>query len=93
LRLRIALLLLLLSPTLSRADETASPLVPACPITQADLTKERMDTSAALINCATATRALVAKVEKLEDPPSRLMWLSLGLASGLAIGLAAGYAR
>lgn len=92
-RLRIALLLLLLSPSTSLADETAPPLIPACPITQFDLTKERMDTSAALINCATATRALVAKVEKLEDPPSRLMWLSLGLASGLAVGLAVGYTR
>lgn len=92
-RLRIALLLLLLSPSTSRADETAPPLISACPITQFDLTKERMDTSAALINCATATRALVAKVEKLEDPPSRLMWLSLGLASGLAVGLAVGYTR
>lgn len=89
----VVLTMVFLAAAPLRAEEVLAPPALACPITQAELTAERMTSATALVNCATAARVLAHKVEQLEEPPSRLVWLSLGLATGLAAGLAIGYTR
>ena len=51
------------------------------------LERERLESAAALEHSATALRALAADVEALPEPPSRLVWLSAGVAVGAALAL------
>lgn len=92
--MKYALIVALLLSTPAHAEGPPTATLPAsCPITQQELTAERMTDASALMNCADAVHVLARKIDSMENPPSRLLWLSLGLASGLAVGLAAGYAR